>query len=398
MKSYWGLLIVSLVLGACGGGGGGGSSSTVGSSSSLANPPIGGNCGGEGVIFEDCVNKSWGVFKTFDYEVSTGKSTEYTTESNAGNVQWKLVDSPAAGRNKVVEVSFGSKSGFNSQLYVSTDPTDRSAYATGKLKFDVNVQSFGDAYNPSKGQMLFEVVVECVWPCLSHSAKVPVSFLNQWQTVELNIADMVRDGLDLKHVNTGFMIRPSIDDGVQTGVVFQLDNIQWIKGTGSISYPKEIFVEHFNTEASANNWTFVNYGGEISEIHKHLSQGLGVFPVWTSSLDHWALETRLSKPINIRNTTVSLQIKLPLKDAFGFYSVEFELVATDGAGRKAATQRFYGVELTENAWNSVSTKVGSSFAGGFNAADVRKLAIHVYAMSSPLPYGLIYFDTIRITE
>lgn len=397
MKSYWGLLIVSLLLGACGGGGGG-SSSNAGGSSSSAKPPIGGDCGGEGVIFADCVDKNWGVFKTFDYEVATGKSAEFTTETNPGNVQWKLVDSPAAGRNKVVEVSFGAKSGFNSQLYVSTDPTDRSAYATGKIRFDLNVQSFGDAYNPSTGQMLFEVVVECVWPCLSHSAKVPVRFLNEWQTVELNIADLVRDGLDLKNVNTGFMIRPSIDDGLQTGVVFQVDNIQWIKGTGSISYPKERFVEHFNTEASANNWTFVNYEGGISEIHKHLSQGLGVFPIWTSSLDHWALETRLSKPINIKNTTVSLQIKLPRKDMSSFYPVEFELVATDGAGREAATQRFFGGDLTENAWNSVSTKVGTSFAGGFNGADVRKLAIHVYVTSSPLPFGLIYFDTIRITE
>jgi hypothetical protein len=54
--------------------------------------------------------------------------------------------------------------------------------------------------------------------------------------------------------------------------------------------------------------------------------------------------------------------------------------------------------MTDKAWTTVSTKVGSSFAGGFNAADVRKLAIHVYATGNPLPYGYIYLDTIRITE
>lgn len=399
MKSYWGLFLVSLLLGACGGGGGGSSSSGSSSSTPLGGNPIGGNCGGEGVIFADCVNKSWGVFKTFNYEVATGKSTEYTSETNAGNVQWKLVDSPAVGRNKVVEVSFGSKSGVNSQIYVSTTATDRSTYATGKIQFDVNVQDFGNAYDPNKGQMLFEVVVECVWPCLSHSGKFPVTFLNQWQTIELDIAELVSDGLDLKNVNTGFMIRPSIDDGLQTDVVFQLDNIQWVKGTGSISSPKEIFVEHFNTEASANNWIFKSYGGGISEIHKHLSQGLGTFPEWTSSMDHWALETQLTKAINIKNKKVSLQIKLLSSVVSGFsYPMEFGLVATDGAGREAATERFSSQNLTDKIWTTVSAELGSSFAGGFNAADVRKLAIHVYATGSPLPYGYIYLDTIRITE
>ena len=399
MKSYWGLFLVSLLLGACGGGGGGSSSGGSSSSTALGANPIGGNCGGEGVVFADCVNKNWGVFKTFNYEVATGKSSEYTSETNAGNVQWKLVDSPAAGRNKVVEVSFGQKAGFNSQIYVNTDPVDRSAYATGKIQFDVNVQSFGNAYDPNKGQMLFEVVVECVWPCLSHSGKFPVTFLNQWQTVEFNIAELVRDGLDLKKVNTSFMIRPSIDDGAQTGVVFQLDNIKWVKGTGSIANPKDVYVEHFNTEASANNWTFVNYGGGIREIHKHLAQGLGAFPEWTSSLDHWALETQLSKPINIKNKTVSLQIKLLSSIVSGFaYPMEFGLVATDGVGREVATERFSSQNMTDKAWTTVSTKVGSSFAGGFNAADVRKLAIHVYATGNPLPYGYIYLDTIRITE
>lgn len=400
MKFYWGLLFISLLLGACGGGGGGGSSSGGSSSSTpIGGNPIGGNCGTEGTLFADCVNKSWGVFKAFNYEVATGKGSEYTTEANAGNVQWKLVDSPAAGRNKVVEVSFGSKSGFNSQIYLNTEPTDRSDYATGTIKFDINVQSFGNAYDANKGQMLFEVVVECVWPCLSHSAKVPVSFLNQWQTVELKVADLVRDGLDLKKVNTGFMIRPSIDDGVQTGVVFQLDSIQWIKGAGSISSSKEVFVEHFNTEASANNWKFVNYAGGISEIHKHLSQGLDAFPEWTSSLDHWALETQLSKPISIKNKTASLQIKLLSSIVSGFaYPMEFALVATDGAGREAATERFTSQAFPDKEWVMISTQLGSSFAGGFNASDVRKLAIHVYATGTPLPYGYIYLDTIRITE
>ncbi len=399
MKSYLGLLLVSLLLGACGGGGDGGSSSGSSSSSTaIGGNPIGNSCGSDGVIFEECLNKSWGSFHVWEHDARTGQGQGYTTESNASNVQWRLVDSPSAGHGKVVEVSYGSKAGYVSQLFVSSDSADRSAYATGKLVFDLNVQNFGDAYDRNKGYMLFEVIVECGWPCLSHSVKIPALIQNQWATYEINIADLVRSGLDLKAVNTAILIRPSIDDAPQTGVVFQLDNIKWVKGTGSISSPREVFAEHFNTEASANNWKFINYAGGISEIHKHLSQGLGAFPEWTSSLDHWALETSLSKAINIKNKKASLQIKLVSADSGYSSPIEFALVATDGAGREASTETFISSGMPDREWHQIGVELGSSFPGGFNAADVRKLAIHVYATGTPFPYGYIYLDTIRITE
>ncbi len=126
---------------------------------------------------------------------------------------------------------------------------------------------------------------------------------------------------------------------------------------------------------------------------------MGAFPEWTSSLDHWALETQLSKPISIKNKTASLQIKLLSSIVSGFaYPMEFALVATDGAGREAATERFTSQAFPDKEWVMISTQLGSSFAGGFNASDVRKLAIHVYATGTPLPSGYIYLDTIRITE
>ena len=399
MKSFIGIAVVSLLLGACGGGGGGGSSSGGGNSSQSGGEVVSNSCGSDGVLFKDCVNKNWGSLKAWEYEIRTGQGQGYTTGTNPSNVQWKEVDSPAAGHGKVLEISYGAKTGHSSQVYINVDPVDRSAYATGKLKFDLNVQSFGDAYDAQHGQMLFEVIAECVWPCTSHSAKVPVNFLNQWQTVELNIADMVRDGLDLKRVDTGFLIRPSIEDGVQTGVSFQVDNIQWVKGTGSISAAKDVFAEHFNTQDSASNWKFVTYGGAIAQSEKFLSQGLVTFPYWMSSMDHWALEHDLGKAINIKNKEVSLQIKLVSSSAPDFRSpIEFALIATDGANRQASTERFSSQGMIDKQWQQVSTRLGSNFAGEFDAADVRKLAIHIYATDHPLPYGYINLDTIRIAE
>jgi hypothetical protein len=398
MKSVLGALLTSLLLVACGGGGSGGG--TSGGSAGASSPgTISSGCGSGGNIFIDCLNKDWGAFQVWENNAATGQGQGYKTESNASNVQWKLADSAAAGHGKVVEVTYGQKTGYESQFYVNTDPVDRSAYATGKLSFDINVQSYGDAYDYNKAQMLFDVIVECVWPCLSHSVKVPVNILNQWQTVGISIADLVRDGLDLKRVDTALLIRPSIDHGAQTGVKFQLDNIKWEKGTGSVAAPKEVYAEHFNTLAAADNWKFVSYEGGVTEIHKHLSQGLGTFPEWRTSFDHWALETVLANAISIQNKKVSMQVKLRSAIVSGYASpIEFALVATDSAGRTVSTERFSSSGMMDVEWYTLKTTLGSSFPNGFNADNVKKLGFHVYATGTPFAYGYINIDTIRITE
>ena len=396
MKPVLGTLLASMLMVACGGGGGGGSGGSAGSSSPGT---ISSGCGSEGNIFVECLNKDWGAIQVWEQNVLTGQGQGYKTEANASNVQWAVVDSTAAGHGKVVEVSYGQKIGHESQLYINTDPVDRSAYATGKLSFDINVQNYGDAYDYNNAQMLFDVVVECVWPCLSHSVKVPVNILNQWQTVGIDIADLVRDGLDLKRVDTAFLIRPAIEHGAQTGVKFQLDNIKWTKGTGTVTTPKEVYAEHFNTTAAADNWKFVSYDGGVTEIHKHLSQGLGMYPEWRTGFDHWAVETALSKAISIKNKNVSLQIKLRSSIVSGYVSpIEFALVATDGSGRTASTERFSSIGMTDVTWYTVTSKLGSTFPGGFNPDNVKKLGFHVYATDTSFPHGYIYLDTIRIAE
>lgn len=398
MKSVLGAAFASVLLVACGGGGGGGGNNG-GSTGVSSAGTISSGCSEAGVIFAECINKEWGAFQVWESNAVTGQGQGYKTEVNGSNVQWKLADSAAAGHGKVVEVTYGQKTGYESQFYVNTDPVDRSAYATGKLSFDINVLSYGDAYDYNKAQMLFDVIVECVWPCLSHSVKVPVNILNQWQTVGISIADLVRDGLDLKRVDTALLIRPSIDRGAQTGVKFQLDNIKWVKGTGSVATPKEVYAEHFNTTAAADNWKFVRYDGSIFEIHKHLSQGLGTYPEWQSSVDHWALETSLAKAISIKNKKVSMQVKLRSAIVSGYSSpVEFALVATDGAGRAVTTERFSSASMIDTEWHTLTTQVGSSFANGFNGDNVKTLGFHVYATGTPFAFGYIYLDTIRITE
>ncbi len=409
MTRVIGIVLTSLLLCACGGGGGGSSgnggglSATSKSSSSATTSSVTGSvdstCGTGGTIFEECLNKDWGVMQVWQQNYVTGEAQTYRTETNPGNVQWKLVDSPSAGHSKVLQVSYQNQPNVVAHFNIASDtPKDRKEYANGKLKFDLNVQDFGTIYNRNTGEALFEIIVECGWPCTSHSYWVPVNFLNQWQTVELDIADMVHDGLDLSRVDSPILIRPASPNGQQSGVVFQLDNIKWVKGSGSISLPKEIYVEHFNTQDSANQWSFISYEGGATNANKHVNHGLNITALWQTSFDHWALETTLAKAINIRNKTASIQIKMS-PELVGAGHISFSLAATDGSGIVLDTGAADTIDMDANEWYELEIDLGDNFPGGFNPANVRKLSVHFYANGKPVNYvGIITIDTIRITE
>ncbi|WP_039916864.1 hypothetical protein [Cellvibrio mixtus] len=407
MTRVTGIVLTSLLLCACGGGGGGsgggGGISTGKSSSSITSSGVSSSidsaCGTGGTIFEECLNKDWGVMQVWQQNSVTGEAQTYRTETNPSNVQWKLVDSPSVGHSKVLQVSYQNQPDVVAHFNIASDtPQDRKEFANGKLKFDLNVQDFGTIYNQNTGEALFEIIVECGWPCTSHSYWVPVNFLNQWQTVELDIADMVRDGLDLSRVDSPILIRPSAPNGQQSGVVFQLDNIKWVKGSGNISLPKDIYAEHFNSQDSANQWSFVAYAGGVTNAHKSVNHGLNIVALWQTSFDHWAMETTLTKAINIRNKTASIQIRVS-PELVGAGHISFSLAATDGSGIMLDTGTADTIDMEANEWYEVEVDLGDNFSGGFNPANVRKLSVHFYANGKPPYYvGVIAIDTIRITE
>lgn len=428
MKRVIGILLSSILMSACGGGGGSGgtsggtssvkpsvsSASSISSSSSsissvssnsssslISSSSSVGGCNGEGVIFTECLNGEWGAFQVYEEDLQTYAGQVYTQETNDSNLQWKVINSPVAGHGKIIELTYGQKVGVGSTLQLRSEGTqNRAAYEIGKLVFDLNVVNFGESYNSATGKAIFELVLECVWPCTSHSAFVPVSFENVWQTVEINIADFIRDGLDTSKIDTAFMIRPVFENASQKGVVFQLDNIKWVKGSGSAPKSKDIYSEDFNTSASLDQWVFAAYGGGMDEINKYLSQGLGLYPVWVTDLDHWAMETALTKALNIKNKKASFQLRLAdtLVGVTGT-PIGFSLVATDGNARVLESDMLSSVAMTGGQWHQFEIQLGSSFPDGFNAADVRKLAIHFYANGKPFYiHGAIHLDTIRITE
>ncbi len=395
MKLIIGVLLFSMVLAGCGGGSNGGSNSTSSAGASPSSPTANA-CGSAGTLFAECFNSNWGVFKTWEQNTITGEGSEHLTPSNSSNVQWQIVTAAAAGYNQVVQVDYGQKTDVSTQFQIiSNTPLNLTSYGTGTLSFDINVLDFGQAYDPNLGNMVFDVRVECAWPCTSHTAQIPVSIINNWQHVDISIADMVRSGLDLSKVDSSFIIRPLYSE--QRGVSFQLDNIEWKKGTAPLSAASSaVFEEHFNQRESVDAWSYVYYDGAAGQISgdKFLSQGLFLIPSWTSSYDLWALETSLSKPINIKNKHASLQIQVG--DVFG-YELSFQLIAKDGNGRIAETP-FIGAQLLQrNEWSEVSWSLGNVFPSGFNAADVRTLGIRFSANGKPADIQTwIQLDTIRV--
>jgi hypothetical protein len=369
--------------------------------SSISSSSAAGACNGEGVIFTECLNSEWGALQVYEEDVQTYAGQIYTQETNDSNLQWKVINSPVAGHGKVIELTYGQKTGVGSTLQLrSANLQNRSAYSTGKLVFDLNVVNFGESYNSATGSAMFELVLECVWPCTSHGVFFPVSFENTWQTVEINIADLIRDGLDTSKIDTAFMIRPVFENGSQKGVVLQLDNIKWVKGSTSAPQPKEVYSEHFNTRESLDQWVFATYSGGQVEPNKYLSQGLGMYPLWATDFDHWGMETELSKAINIRNKKASFQIKLAdaLVGATG-NAIGFSVVATDSNARQVESDMLTSTTMTGRQWHQFEIQLGSNFPNGFNVADVRKLAIQFYANGKPAHiHGAIQIDTLRITE
>ena len=176
-----------------------------------------------GRVFKNCVDGSFPGLHAL--EVSKDLTTFLDiTDGTAGNlINWSIVASHEPGHNKIIDVKF--KTGTNFYGLFNVMPTsgteDLSAYAKGALEFDVRIVDRG-VYN-----VPLLVKLECIYPCQSGEYTLPVPQLNQWTSISLPIADMVRDGLDLTKVNIPFQILPAW--GVQDGAHFQVDNIRWVK-------------------------------------------------------------------------------------------------------------------------------------------------------------------------
>ena len=65
--------------------------------------------------------------------------------------------------------------------------------------------------------------VDCVYPCGSSDKNIGIRGDGSWETVTIEVDDLVEDGLSLATVDTGLVIWAT----QFTSTTFQLDNIRW---------------------------------------------------------------------------------------------------------------------------------------------------------------------------
>lgn len=171
-------------------------------------------------VFDDAVA---GVF---DVGIAGTESPNFPLieDGTAGTVvNWEVVPAAEAARGNVIEATIGGAAPEFGLLFIqSSTGLDLSAYDEGAVVFDINVLD----YDTNTNGMIMKI--DCVFPCTSGDLPIGVVGDGGWETVSIEIAQLVSTGLDLSTVNTGLVVFPDVADQ-QAGatVIFQIDNVRW---------------------------------------------------------------------------------------------------------------------------------------------------------------------------
>lgn len=164
---------------------------------------------GIGTLFTNCLDPTWKEASAINNHVT----------------QWRVI-ATEGHHQEVLDITFGDAQNQRFAIYSGalSDPNtphtwlDLSAFKHGKLVFDLRVMDFADNLNG------LEVSLGCGTNCKSAPLGVYPTQQGQWQTVSIELKDLIDSGLEISQVQTGFEIYPV--DGEQNGVHLQLDNIR----------------------------------------------------------------------------------------------------------------------------------------------------------------------------
>ena len=132
------------------------------------------------------------------------------------SIDWEIVEDD--DRGPVLEVSHGAQ--FAGLFFKTSYGSDMSDYAEGALRFDIRV------LDPGVNTSGFVMKVDCFYPCSSGDQPIGTVGLDGWYTVHVPVSQLVEGGLDVTLANTGLVIFPVY--GETEGVVYQLDNVEWV--------------------------------------------------------------------------------------------------------------------------------------------------------------------------
>ena len=128
------------------------------------------------------------------------------------NIAWRLAQDE--DRGNVLEIEHSSEGQQAIFYFKASMGRDLSRYAGGQLIFDIKTIS---------GDSNYSMKLDCIYPCTSSDQNLGVQGNNGWETVTIEIDDLVADGLSLATINTGIVIWAT----QYTDTVFQIDDVRW---------------------------------------------------------------------------------------------------------------------------------------------------------------------------
>lgn len=358
------LISTSVLLTACGGGSGDGNStspvvssnasSLAASSSSAASstaPELG--CAyHEAGVYINAACSPWQNPSAREKNADGSAGQEVDAKQSQYLSLTELEDSSAT-HQRILDIHYNQAGATNAQLGFSAAGTtgiDLSTYQTGKLVFDLKVISKGDK-NAS-----LQVTLDCGWPCESTERNIEIGTLNEWKTIELPIADFIRDGLDIKKVRSGFQIMPSVNQ--QTNVHFQLDNIRWEKGQSTQPVTESCYSRHFDSTTNGLNLRSFS-GNKLPSLVGQIPASI-IKPEWSSPQERWGYGEQILNPndacLNNPASTFSASVYIPGayvtdgKLLVGFYFADAENNYTTAGLTSAAN-------LLPDTWNIIQGKL-----------------------------------------
>lgn len=374
------LIGVTLIMSACGGGNGGrvdspNPSSSSASSSSAPGEPYANCSEAEGGVFINTVCSPWRDVSAYEQRPNPF-NWEEVTDGQGNAITYAIIDTDDPAHNQVLDIQYATESDYTGNVRMLSPETsgyDMSEFANGKIVFDLKVIQPG-VENPD-----VEFNLDCVYPCASTPILIKNYVLNQWQTVEVPVQDLVERGLDLEKITTGFMIAPTW--GKSAGAHYQVDNIRWEKGSQT---PTEFicFANHFDVQ-----WVqgVQGPGVQMQGIDfyipesQHIGGTIGVHPVelkpdWSLMQGVWAYSMseaisyqtgELLEPSTLSacsaSGTLSMLIYVPKSYVDDGY-LTFTIHALDEYDQRfeLSDTVFSMADMTPDEWNKVSIPLSAS--------------------------------------
>ncbi len=328
----------------------------------------------------------------------TSASREITDTNVGEGLSFNIIDSKDAGHHQVLDIHYADQTIVNGVVHIfapesASNSLDLTEYATGKLIFDIKV------INPGTTNPDIEFNIECGWPCGSTPKIIKPAALNQWQTVEISVAEMMTRGLDITKVATGFMILPTW--GEQANAHYQLDNIRWLKGS-EVTPTKTICYANFldapwiaGIQGIGATVRAMDANVDISKINiLNVNPFVTIKPDWPFVGGRWALS--LSEAISYTTGELVVPSTLSACSSAGVLSMEVYVPASyvdDG-------QLTFSLHFLDTSYQLYEIPDSQIFVANLKPGDWNKISVNLSpdTQHENLMYVGLTFDSTFINS